>query len=449
METIRGMKKQSLIAEFAKYVFPNVMGMTGLSCYILADTFFVSRGLGTDGLAALNLAIPIYNFINGCGLMIGMGCSTKYAVFRAQQNDCMGNKVFVGALWMGLAAAMCFVIPGLSGYGGIASFMGAEGKVYEMTQTYLKVMMRFSPAYILNNILLCFVRNDGNPRLSMAGMLSGSLANILLDYLFIFPMGMGIFGAVLATGVAPLISIGILSFHIFGKNCGFRIIKTLPGCKLISSAAGLGLPSLITEVSVGMVMILFNRTILGLEGNIGVAAYGVVANIALVVIAIFTGIGQGVQPVISEAYGQKDRERAHVFLKYSIITSTLLAVLLYSCMFLLASQITSVFNSEGNRQLQQTAVQGIKIYFLYAPFAGFNIVLSLFFSSVEKAVPAQIISLLRGFLLIIPVLVLLSGLFGMLGVWLVCPVTETLVAITGVGLLGEYRRGIKAGGIDR
>lgn len=185
-----------------------------------------------------------------------------------------------------------FFLAGLFLSPQITALLGADSQVAAMTQTYLKMILLFAPAFILNDILVCFVRNDGNPRLSMLAMLGGSMANILLDYVFIFPLGMGIFGAVLATGLAPLISIAIMSGHWMGKNKGFHLAKTEIQGQTALLILSLGFPSLITEVSSGIVIIVFNVIILGLKGNVGVAAYGVIANLSLVVISIFTGIAR-------------------------------------------------------------------------------------------------------------------------------------------------------------
>lgn len=307
-----------------------------------------------------------------------------------------------------------------------------------MTQTYLKMILLFAPAFILNDILVCFVRNDGNPRLSMLAMLGGSMANILLDYVFIFPLGMGIFGAVLATGLAPLISMAIMSGHWMGKNKGFHLAKTEIQGQTALLILSLGFPSLITEVSSGIVIIVFNVIILGLKGNVGVAAYGVIANLSLVVISIFTGIAQGMQPLISSAYGRGDSARIRGILRYGLAAAVFISLTLYAGICWGAAPITAVFNSENNLKLQEIAEYGLRLYFTGIPAAGLNIILSIFFTSTEQAVPAHIISLLRGLVLIIPIAFFMSGLWGMTGVWLAFPATELVCALTGAAICKRF-----------
>ena len=420
---------KSVFREFARYTSLNVLGMLGLSCYILADTFFVSKGLGANGLAALNLAIPVYSFIHGSGLMVGIGGGAKYAVQKGRGDDAGACRAFANAFYVCAALSLLFVVIGVFFSEQITSLLGADAAVYDMTETYLKVILIFAPAFLMNNLILCFVRNDGSPQLAMTAMIAGSLSNIVLDWLFIFPCGMGIFGAVFATGLAPVISLIILSVHFIKRKNGFMLKKIRPEARFILAGLSGGLPSLITEWSSGIVMIVFNSIMLGLEGNTGVAAYGVIANLSLVVIAIYTGIAQGIQPLISRGCGTGDFHGSRRVLKYALIFMLAVSAVVYAGVFFGASGIAGIFNSEGNELLMGLAIQGLKLYFIACPFVGFNVVISMYFAASEHARPAHIISLLRGFIIIIPAAYLFSGVAGITGVWCAFPATEAIVAL--------------------
>ena len=422
------------LREFARYTSLNVLGMIALSCYILADTFFVSLGLGADGLTALNLAIPVYSFIHGSGLMIGMGGGTRYSILKSQGNHQEADRVFTNVLYLAAVLAALFVAAGLLFAGDLVRLFGGTGAVFTMCRTYLRVILLFAPAFLMNNVLLCFVRNDGAPQLAMAAMIGGSLSNVVLDWVFIFPCGMGIFGAVFATGLAPIISMGILSPHFFRKKNHFRPVPCKPQLRRTARILSSGVPSLVTEVSSGIVIIAFNGLIMGLEGNTGVAAYGVIANLSLVVIAIYTGIAQGIQPILSRSYGAGDRAGLTIILRCAMMTQVVVSLLIYGIVAAFAPQIAAVFNSEGSASLQAIAEQGLRLYFIACPFAGCNVVLSMYFTSTERPLPAHIISLLRGFFLILPLAFLLAWLGQMAGIWLAFPLTEFLVAALAVSL---------------
>lgn len=426
---------ESILKKFTRYSVSNIFGMIAISVYILADTFFIARGVGALGLTALNIAIPAFSFIQGSGLMLGIGSATKYSILKAQGQEKEANEIFSLAVISGLIISLFFVFLSITASRYLVKILGADESIFDMTVVYLRVILCFAPSFIINAIFLCFVRNDHAPALAMIAMVIGSFSNIVLDYIFVFPLNMGMFGAALATGFAPVIGLCILSVHkLRGKN-NFKLVK----CKLdfikIFGILKLGLPSLITELASGVVIIVFNILILGISGNIGVAAYGIIANISMVVTAIYTGIAQAIQPLLSNCYGLKDTSGMNKILKYALVLMFALSLVIYLVLYFYASDIAFIFNKENDNTLQTMAVEGLKVYFTATPFLGFNIIISIVFISMEKAVPAQIISLCRGFFVLVPSAVILSKVFLMLGVWLSLLFCESVVAIISIYFL--------------
>lgn len=421
-----------ILKTYTKYVSANILGMIGLSCYILADTFFIARGIGPDGLAALNLAIPVYNFFNGLGLMVGMGSATRYSISKGNGDRKAQREIFSHGVYFTLLIAFVFVILGIFFPEPIARILGADSFILPMTTSYLRILMVFTPLFLSNNLLICFVRNDGAPNLSMTAMLTGSFSNILLDYVFIFPLKMGMQGAALATAAAPLISLLILSGHIRRKNNQFHFHRVRPSLRRLADISALGSSSLIVEVSSGIVMIIFNLLILKLNGNLGVAAYGIIANIALVLTSIYTGISEGIQPIISQSYGEKNYRNIKSVLYYAFATSIIISAGAYAVMYFGSGPIVSLFNKEQNLQLARIAENGMRLYFTALLFSGINIITAAYLSSAEQPKQALILSGLRGFLLVIPTAFLLAHFFGITGVWLTLPVTEFLVTLLAV-----------------
>lgn len=420
--------QEHLLRTYLKYISLNIIGMIGLSCYILADTFFIARAFGANGLTSLNLAIPVYSFIHGSGLMIGMGGATRYAILRGQDKKHEMNEVFTRSVTLAVFLSLLLVFVGMFFSSDLSKLLGADQSVHEMTSVYLSTLLVFSPMFFINNILICFTRNDGNPRLTMAAMMIGSLSNILLDYIFIFHIEMGMLGAALATGLAPVISILILSLHIVRKKNHFRYIrlkKILHGGKDIIA---LGSGSFIMEVSSGLVMLVFNLLILRWEGNIGIAAYGIIANLALVATAIFTGLTQGAQPILSYHYGKGFKDNLRKLYYYALMISTLVSGALYAIVFFLSDTIISIFNEEKNIYLAQLAGTGMHIYFTAFLFAGFNAVTATYLSATDQPMKSFLISILRGAVIMIPMAFILSSLFGITGIWITLTCTEILTA---------------------
>ena len=428
------MDEQNLNRTFARYMSLNILGMLGMSGYILADTFFVSSRLGSDGLAALNLAISVFGFINGLGMMLGIGGATRYAICKAREDDKEANASFTLSLVAGIGAGVVLVLFGLLFSRPLAGLLGAEERILPMCAVYLCTAFLFAPFFILNHILVAFVRNDGSPKLAMTAMLVGSLSNIVLDYLFLYPLNMGIFGAALATGTAPIIGIAISSIHIFSGRSQFRAVPTGLSLRKMAAVAGLGIAAFINEFSSGITLVVFNLLVMHAAGTIGVAAYGVVANLALVVLSVFTGIAQGSQPLLSHAYGMQDLSVVRRVYHMALLLASALGLLALGAALLFPTQLVSLFNSEGNAALQAIAEPGLKLYFIGFLFVGFNFVSAALLGATEQAGASFRVSFFRGCLGIVPAACLFAFLFGMTGIWLAFPAVELVTLFLSVWL---------------
>ena len=427
------MENKSIGSLFAKYVFLNIISIIGISAYILADTVFVARGVGADGLTAMNLALPFFNLIQGAGLMIGMGASTRFSISKS-------DKVFTQAIYFVLMVSSILVLMGTFFSEDISVLLGADSVIKEMTSDYLRVILTFSPMFMLNNTMLCFVRNDNDPKLSMIAMLCGSISNIILDYIYVFIMNLGMFGAALATGTAPVVSLCIQMTHMLRKRNSFHFKPMKLKLPVIRDIGALGVSSLISELSSGVVIVVFNFVILGLAGNTGVAVYGIIVNIALVIIAVFTGISEGMQPLASKFYGMGEKENVVKVYRYGVTTAIVFSVAIYLISFIYAEPIVAIFNSENDLTIANMAVEGMKYYFTAFVFVGINVITAIFFSSTDNPKPAFVISILRGFVIIIPMAFIMSKLFGMTGVWWTLTASEFIVSIFSVFMINKSIR---------
>ena len=410
------MKHSAVSRQFTQYVSCNVLGMIGLSCYILADTFFVSKAMGSLGLAALNFAIPLYSLINATGLMLGVGGATQYTLVRSKEGIRHANAIFTNLVLTALSIGLLIFLLGLFAAPTLATWLGANGNALSMTTSYLRILMRFAPAFLLNQTTLAFVRNDGSPHIAMAAMLTGSFANVILDYVFMFPMKMGISGAAIATGFSPIFSLFVLSIHFFRKQHTLKLVRCRILFRQIGRSMTLGLSSWITEVASGAVLLVFNLIILR------------IANIALVAVAIFTGIAQGIQPLVSRFYSTGEADSLKKVRNAANLLALFLAAAFYAVIFLFSDQVIAVFNSEHNTALIPLARKGLRLYFVGFFFAGINIVMTAYLSAVELPKQGMFLSLLRGAILLVPLVLILPQFLEMTGVWLSFPLCELLTA---------------------
>ncbi len=430
---------KNIVKEFSKYVSSNIIGMIGVSFYILIDTFFIAKALGSIGLAALNFGIPAFSILHGTGLMLGVGGATRFSISKGDNNK-KGNTTFVNALVLGAFFAAIFVIVGLFFAEPLARFLGADDMAVNLTKTYTATILTFAPFSILNNITASFVRNDNAPRLAMTAMLLSSVSNIILDYVLLFVFPLGIFGAAFSTGFSSIVSLLVLSIHFIRKKNTFKIEKCKVHFSYFKDIISLGVSSFITELASAVSLATFNVAILKIEGNVGVAAYGIIANIALVVNAIFVGIAQGVQPLASRFFGQKEKEMLKNVLKCALILTVFVSILMYAVVVIFANPIIDVFNSEGDSVLAVIANYGMKIYFVGFFFAGINIIACSFLSATENYKKAMVISILRSCVLIVPIVLIFGILFKMTGIWLAFGVSELIVSIISIVSINKFNK---------
>lgn len=421
--------KDNVFKLFCRFCIPSVLGMLGISLYILADTFFVANGVGEKGLAALNIVLPIYSLISAIGLMIGIGAAAYSTLEKSKGNKEISNKVYSFAIVVGVAFGIIILVIGLVIPEKIVGLLGSSEELAPLGIEYIKVIMCFAPMFILNNIFLAFVRNDGKPKLAMISMIAGSLFNVVMDYVAIYVLGLGMFGAALATAFSPVIGICIMSTYLLSKRSSYKFKVEKMNHKFIKHIISGGGASFVGEISPGIVMFIFNQVILALKGDVGVAAYGIVANVALIVNGIFTGMAQGIQPIISANYGAGKLDRIRKVLRFGIITSLIIGFIAYTGGIIFDEQITAMFNGGNNLELANITVEGIRIYFIAFIFMGINLVIAAMFQSVLEMKFSAIISIGRGLIFTNICVLFLSKVMGINGVWISPVISEMLTLI--------------------
>lgn len=410
---------------FFRYVSQNILGMLGISAYVLADTFFISKAEGAAGITALNLVLPVYSVIFAIGSMIGVGSATRFKILRARK-DGTADDYFSNAVLSAGVLSLFFVLTGLLAPEKLLGLLGADTEIMNVGITYTRIFMAFAPFFMWNYIWNAFVRNDGAPSLAMAATLFSSLFNIVMDYVFMFPLGLGMAGAALATAISPMVGIAVCSIHFFsGENTICFRVK-LPSFGKLFHSCQLGVAAFVGEISSGVITFVFNLLLLRLAGNVGVAAYGVVANTALVATSVFNGVSMGAQPLLSDFYGKGDKESVKKVFRLALLLSLGLAVVILYASHVLAEPIIGIFNSEHNQEMAAYAMKGMKIYFIGFLFAGMNIVGTGYLSATEAAFSAFLTSVLRGFVFITGCAFLLAQFFGTIGVWAAFPAAEFL-----------------------
>lgn len=434
----QNLANQSLFKIFMKYTSLAVMSMLGISLFILADTYFIANGVGADGIAALNIVLPVVNTTHGIGWMIGVGGATLFSISKGRKDYQKAQSQFSFTIVIALVISFIFCLVTLMFADTILGFLGASGHIFAMSKSYYMVLVAFSPAFIITDTVISFLRNDNNPSLAMISLLIGGLFNVVFDYLFIIQLNMELFGSAVATVISPIITLLLSSLHLKHTDRQLAFRKFKANINDIKRIFSIGFSSFLNEFSSALVMFLFNIVILQIAGNIGVSAYGIIANINIMAMVIFAGIGQGFQPLVSIYYGQREKDTLKKLLKYGLILSTAFGLFFFVIGFVFSESIVSLFNNEQNPQLAQLAETGLRLYVLSFLIAGVNFTTIYFMAAVEKARPSLIVALLRGLLLILPVLLVMAHLMQITGVWLTMLVVESITMLFSVIILKSY-----------
>lgn len=414
--------------QLIRYIVPNILAMAGTSCYVLADTFFISIAEGANGITALNLVLPVYGLIYALGSMIGVGSATRYTLSKATGQDSAGD-FFSNSVWWTLLLSSMFVLTGLCFPGEFLALLGADEQIAVIGVPYLQIVLLFAPFFMLNYTFTAFVRNDYAPKLAMLATLLSGLFNIVFDYIFMFPMGMGMIGAALATGISPIVSMSICMVHYLSKNSSIVFTKKRPSLHKLFASCSLGVVAFVGELSSGITTLVFNFILLSISGNTAVAAYGVIANIALVGTALLNGVSLGLQPVASAMHGRTGAKEERRIYAHALMIAEMIAIMAAAAAVLFGDQLIAVFNSERSAELASYAAPGIRVYFAGFLIAAVNIVKSGFYSAIGKAAQSSAIALSRGVITISVLAFLLSAIFGVMGVWMAFPASELVTWI--------------------
>ena len=426
--------------DFVKYVGTNTVGMIATAICMIVDYWFIASAMGTDGLAAFSLGLPIYSITWGIGMMLGVGGGAKYAELHAMGDESQANKVFTITIKMGLIVIIPLVLGGFFLGNMISMLLGAEGYILPMVTGYVSTILILSPGLILYGIFESFTRNDDSPKAAMISSIIFNVMNIVWDAVFIFGFGWGMVGAGLASTLAGFCALLYLVVHWKIKKTNFRFVNAQLKIKQVLSICEIGLPSFNSEFLYGFIHITFNITFLSLAGNIGVAAFGIVSSLANLSFYIFSGVGQGIQPLASYYYGVKEKLNLKKVLDYALITSICFSAIIIAIVYLFTDPITSILNTEQDAVLSALANTGVRIYFLSYIFVGITTVAIAFMSVTSAPKIALVISVLQNGALIIPLIFIMSRLFGIYGAWASYPVSELLLVVASIFFMYRANR---------
>ncbi|MBN1108487.1 MAG: MATE family efflux transporter [Bacteroidales bacterium] len=424
-----------------QYAIPSVIAMTASSLYNIIDSIFIGQGVGALAISGLAITFPLMNIAAAFGSLVGVGASTLMSLRLGQKdyesaNNILGN-VFVlngilGTIYS--VVVIIFLDP-------ILGFFGASSDTLPYAHDF---MMILSLGNIITHMyfgLNAMLRATGNPVKSMSATIYTVIINIVLAPLFIFVFGWGIKGAALATILAQA-SMLVWQISIFTnrKNFihlhkrSFRLKR-----KIVMDSISIGMAPFLMHAVASIVVIIINQSLVRHGGDLAVGAYGIINRVAFLFGMVVMGLNQGMQPIAGYNYGAKKYDRVNRVLKLTIFLATGVLSTGFLIGELFPYAVASAFTRD--RELIEIIVPGLRIVMLVFPIVGFQMVTSNFFQSIGLAGKAIFMSLSRQVLFLLPALFILPPLFGVKGVWLSIPVSDTLSSLVAAYLLfTQYRK---------
>lgn len=433
-------KKQSLLKQFFHFSAATVASLMVFSLYSIVDGLFVARGVGEYAMTAVNLSVPFVNLLFSIAVIFAVGTSTIIAYLLGQKNAQSANKLFSQNLVTLVVIGVTISVLVLAFTEPLARLLGAEEVTLEYTIHYLQGLAPFAVCFMISYNLEVLVKTDGRPRLALVTVCVGCVTNCVLDYLAIFHWGLGIWGAAAATGLSQLLTCLIYLTHFLGKHTTFHPVRFRMDWKIYRRLLPIGISDGLTEQCNGLMIFLFNHTILRCIGTDGLVAYTIIAYANTLVINITMGVSQGSQPLISFQNGRGDGTAIGNLLRYGLRTMCGIAAVCFTVLFLAAPKLVAVYLPEAGAEMLTFATDAFRRYSLcYLP-VGFNIYIAGFLTAMERPLPAVSISTGRGLILQGSILLLLAAVLGGGSIWFAPVISEVLCLGLSVFFLLRLRR---------
>lgn len=427
-------------ALFARYAVPQMVGLLFNSIYMIVDGVFIGRRLGTASMAAAAVSVPLIEILIALSMALASGAGVLISghLGRGERENAVRvfNNAFYGALGMG---ALVMILGNAFIY-SLATALGSTLEIHREAVEYMRYIVTFSPFLILSFLLGALARNDGRPRLAMVALATGSISNIVLDYVFMYPLNMGIGGAALATAIGPVFSVLILLPHFLRRRGALAFARTHPQTRLLGRVYVLGFPSFIMEFTIGIITFIYNSAIVRHGyAETGLAAYLLIGYLMLIILTIFLGMAEGLQPVFSYFSGTGEQARSRALLRFSTAVFLAVGAASYGLIAVFSGKFFAIFNP-GDAELIAFAQRRSLPYFCGFFLAGYNILMISYWQSTLKTRSALAVSLCRSLVWPLALMAALPAMFGRESIWACHSASEALTAACAFALPRMRRR---------
>lgn len=421
-----------------RYAVPSTMAVWIFALYTMVDGMFVGRGVGPDALAAVNLSMPYISIMFAISILVTIGSATIVGAKRGEGKHKDASRLFSSTIYALLIFGALVCTLSYIFIEEIAVLLGAKDELVPMVVEYLQTLLLFNTFYLVAYSMEVFVKVDGFPKLELTVICLAALMNIVLDYILVIRLDMGLRGAAIATGCAQMTQAFFLLLHFtgrLGKTGTLKFVRVWPKLREIFRFVKIGGPDCITEMSSGLILLMFNTMILAHLGTSELSAFSVIGYANNLMLLTMIGLTQGMQPIVTFLRGRQDYARITDAVNLTTRTALVICTLAYAGVFFFGDYLATLFLNDA--ELISLSHRYMKIFCLAFILMGTNIVISGFFTALEQPRLAGTLSLMRGGVLSFVLLMILPQVMGAMGIWVVAPVSELATFVVGIFLLKQ------------
>lgn len=431
MENQEALRYEKIWILLFRYSIPAIIAMMVTSLYNVVDRAFIGsmEGIGSIAIAGLGVTMPVFTLIIAFGMLVSVGASTSLSIKLGERNKKEAEKILGNALTLSIIISIIITVLGLVFLEDILFILGASKDSISYAKDYMSVILIGTIFNLISFSLNNAIRAEGNPKLAARTMIVGCILNLILDPIFIFVFNLGIKGAAIATVLCQVVVFMWVTYYfIRGKsNLKLKKYNLRLDTNITKKIFAIGITPFAMEVAISITHVLTNNSLKVYGGDLAIGAMTALTSILLMFMMPVFGLNQGMQTIISYNYGAKQFERAKKTLILSIIVSIVILSFGFLVVQVFPEVFVGIFNKDSN--LMEIAVRGININLITLPIMGISIVGPVYFQCISKVKHSMFLTLLRQFILFIPLIVVLPIQFNLDGVWLAQPIADFIAMI--------------------
>lgn len=402
--------------KFLGYAIPSALAMFVSSLYTIIDGIFVGQGVGDSALAAVTIVMPLTIMLFGIAMMFAVGggalVSKNFGAGEDEKGLNVFRQVFKFLLIISISISLVLALFADT----IVINLGATESIKYLAGQYLRFYAIFCVPNLIGISLNSFVRNDNRPKLAMVSTITGSVTNIILDYVFIFPLGMGIKGAAIATGLGQIVTVLVVLPHFILKKGKLSFGNVSLDKELIRKFSNIGLPSFFAEAAFSVIVFVQNIAVVNIMGEAGLSAYSIINYITTNIYMVLLGVTFGAQPLISYNFGAKNVKNILDVYRISNIVSIIINIVFTDICFIFGRTLIGIFTS--NAEILEIAYNGLNITNIGFFIVGLNLTTTVYYQAVENPKYSNLLCVLRSVIFLPISVFVLVKLMGVNGVWI-------------------------------